>query len=49
MHYVCIEKPEMILKICNFKNGIGIKAKNCKQVRDQIVWKQVEGTAQGLL
>ena len=40
----------MILKNCNFKKGIGIKSeKVCKQVRDQIVWKQVEDTAQRLL
>ena len=39
----------------DFKNlqfkirGIGIKSKKlCKQVRDQIVWKQVEDIAQGL-
>ena len=38
-------------KICNFiEKGIGIESeKVCKQVRDQIVWKQVEDTAQGLL
>ena len=40
----------MILKICNFKKGIGIESKKvCKQIRDQIVWKQVEDTAQGFL
>ena len=33
-----------------FKKGIGIESeKVCKQVRDQIVWKQVKDTAQGLL
>ena len=43
-------KLEMILKICNFKKEVGIKVKVlCKQVRDHIVWKQVEDTAQGLL
>ena len=36
----------MILKICNLRKGIGSKVKKvCKQVRDQIVWKQVEDTA----
>ena len=40
----------MILKNCNLKKRIGIVSeKVCKQVRDQIVWKQVEDTAQGLL
>ena len=40
----------MILKICNFKKGIGIKGEQlCNQVRDQIAWKQVEDTAQRLL
>ena len=40
----------MILKICNLIKGIGIKSeKACKQVSDQIVWKQVEDTVQGLL
>ena len=39
----------MILKICNFKKGIGIESeKVCNQVRDQIVWKQVEDTTQEL-
>ena len=38
------------LKFACFMKGIGIKGeKLCKQVRDQIVWKHVEGTAQGLL
>ena len=37
-----LEKPEVILKICNFKRGIGIKSeKVCKQVRDQMDQKQV--------
>ena len=41
---------EMFLKICNFKKGIRIKSeKVSKQVSEQILWKQVEGTAQGLL
>ena len=41
---------EMILKIAILKKGIGIKSeKLCKQVRDQIVWKQLVDTAQGLL
>ena len=32
------------------RKGIGIeREKVCKQVRDQIEWKQVEDTAQGLL
>ena len=45
-----LEKFEMILKICNFKKGIGIESeKLCKQVRVQIVWKQVKDTAQELL
>ena len=45
-----LDKLEMILNICNFKKGTGIESeKVCKQVRDQIVWKQVEDTAQGLL
>ena len=40
----------MILKNTILKKGIGIKSeKVCKQVRDQIVWKWVEGTAEGLL
>ena len=40
----------MILKITSFKKGIGIKNKKVwKQLRDQIVWKQVEDTAQELL
>ena len=40
----------MILKISNFKKGTGIENKKvCQQVRDQIVWKQIEDTAQGLL
>ena len=41
----------MILKMCNFKkNRIGSKVKKlCKQLRHQIVWKQVEDTTQGLL
>ena len=40
----------MILKNCNLNNGIGIKGeKLCKQVGDQIAWKQVEDNAQGLL
>ena len=46
-----MDKLEMILKICNFKEreqGLKVK-KVCKQIRDQIVWKQVEDTAQGLL
>ena len=39
----------MILKVCNLKKGIEIKSeKVCKQVRDQIVWKQVKDIAQGL-
>ena len=30
--------------------GIGIESeKVCKQVRNQIVWKQIEDTVQGLL
>ena len=34
----------------NLKKGIGIESeKVCKQVRDQIVWKQVKDTAQSLL
>ena len=37
-------------KVCNFKKGIEIESeKVCKQVRDQILWKQLEDTAQGLL
>ena len=37
-------------KDLQFKKGIGIESeKVCKQVRDQIVWKQVEDTAQELL
>ena len=33
-------------KICNLKKGIGIEGeKLCKQVRNQIAWKQVEDTA----
>ena len=41
----------MILKICNFKKGIGIESEKSmyKQGRDQIVWKQIEDIAQGLL
>ena len=40
----------MIYKIWNFKKrNRDRKRKVCKQVRDQIVWKQVEGIAQGLL
>ena len=40
----------MNLKNCYFKKRIGIKSeKVCKQVMDQVVWKQVEDTAQGLL
>ena len=41
----------MILKIFDFKKGIVIKSeKVCKQVRDLIVWKQVEDTvAQAML
>ena len=41
----------MILKSCNFKREyIGIESeKLCKQVRDQVVWKHVEDTAQELL
>ena len=36
--------------IYTLKKGIGIASeKICNQVRDQIVWKQVEDTAQGLL
>ena len=47
MHIIILE---MILKICNLKKEIGIKSeKVCKQVRDQILWKMIEGTAQGLL
>ena len=38
---------DMILKICNFKKG-NRDQRLCKQVRYQIVWKQVEDTAQGL-
>ena len=36
-------------KICNLKKREqGLKVKEvCKQVRDQIVWKQFEDTAQG--
>ena len=39
-----LEKLEMILKICNFKKREwGLKVKNvCKQVRDQIAWKQLK-------
>ena len=38
------------LKNLQLKKGIGIEIeKVCKQVRDQIVWKQVEDTSQGLL
>ena len=34
----------------NLKKGIGIKSEKVyKQVRDQIVWKRVEDTAEGLL
>ena len=41
---------EIIQKICNFKEGIGIESeKVCKQIRDQIIRKQVKETAQGLL
>ena len=44
-----LDKLELILKICNLKE-IEIKSeKVCKQVRDQIVWKQVKDTVQGLL
>ena len=33
-------------KKLQFKKGIGIKSKkHCKQVRDQVAWKQAEGTA----
>ena len=38
------------LKICNLKWEQRSKVnKVCKQVRDQIVWKQVKDTAQALL
>ena len=38
------------LKYAILKKGIGIESeKLCIQVRDQIVWKYVENTAQGLL
>ena len=41
---------EMVLKFCNFKKGNkDQKWKVCKQVSEQILWKKVEGTAQGLL
>ena len=41
---------KMILKICNFKKQIGIESEKVrKQVKDQMVWKQVEDTAQGLI
>ena len=37
-------------KIAILKKGIGIESERIwKQVRDQIVWKKVEDTAQGLL
>ena len=40
----------MILKFAILKKRIGMKSeKVCKQVRDQIVWKQVEDAAQELL
>ena len=40
----------MILKFVVLKKVIGIGSENVyKQVRDQIVWKQVEDIAQGLL
>ena len=45
-----LNKLEMIKKLAILKKGIGIKSeKVCNQVRGQIVWKQVEDTAQGLL
>ena len=51
--YKKLEKLEIILKICNLKKGIGIEGEKtmqiCKQIRNQIAWKQVEDTAQGLL
>ena len=32
----------------NFKKGKGSKVKKvCRQVRDQMVWKEIEDTAQG--
>ena len=41
---------KLISKICNSKKGNSNgKWKVCKQVRGQIVWKQVEDTAQRLL
>ena len=44
-----LNKLQNDLKICNLKKRIGIEIeKVCKQVRDQIVWKQVKDTAQGL-
>ena len=40
----------MILKTCDLKKEIGIKSeKSMHKVRDQIVWKQVEDTVQGVL
>ena len=37
-------------KIATLKKGIRIESeKVCKQVRDQIVWRQIEDTAQVLL
>ena len=37
-------------KLQFYKRKSGSKVKTaCEQVRDQIVWKQVEDTAQGLL
>ena len=40
----------MILKICSFKKEYGIKGKEyANTFRDQIAWKEVEDTAQGLL
>ena len=45
-----LDKLEMILKICNVKKrNRDQMGKVCNQVRYQIVWKQVEDTAQGLL
>ena len=45
-----IKVLEMILKIAIYKKGIRIEGeKTMQKVRDQIVWKQVEDTAPGLL
>ena len=45
-----LDKLEMSKKLAILKKGIGIESENvCNQVRGQIVWKQVEDTAKGLL